>query len=66
MFYYTVICVYFEVALLCFFSDFRRHYGLLNFFIKSNSQKSEGAKSGKYGGWRIIVIPARSRQPVTF
>ena len=46
--FYTVLWVHFEVAWLCGFSDLRRHCGHLNFFlIKSNSQKSDGAKSGE-------------------
>ena len=64
--YCSYIVGYIEEAWLHGLSDFRRRYGHLNFFlIKSNSQKSDGAKSGEYGGWRI-VIPARLRQPVTF
>ena len=40
-------------------------YGRSVAFKLVKGQKSEGAKSGEYGGWQITVNPLRFRQDFT-
>ena len=46
-----------SIAVISFSNQFWSSCSVNCRFSASNSQKSEGAKSGEYGGWRIIMNP---------